>query len=250
MIDVSLYSGLFLHMLYRAFSRAVTVGSTMRVLFAAAVASAALTFGMGAASAADLPARTAYVQPYNWTGFYAGLNVGGIWATNSDGARGSGAIGGGQLGYNWQTGNLVFGLETDIQASSVRGSNTTTVGGATFSETLRQRYFGTVRGRIGFAQDRWLAYVTGGYAYTTINHEGTATGTVTGPYSASNFKNGYALGGGVEWAAWDRWTLKAEYLHLSFQGNTNIYTTTVPPVSITYGRPSENVLRIGANYRF
>jgi hypothetical protein len=82
--------GCFLHMLCRAFSRAVTVGSTMRVLFAAAVASAALTFGMGAASAADLPARTAvqYVQPYNWTGFYAGLNVGGIWATNSDGDHG------------------------------------------------------------------------------------------------------------------------------------------------------------------
>jgi outer membrane immunogenic protein len=227
----------------------------MRILLAATLGSVALIAGLGAASAADLPVKAVpkavpFVAPYSWTGFYAGVNLGGISATNSDGASGGGVLGGGQLGYNFQSGNIVFGLETDIQATSVRGSNTVTIGGATLSETLRQPYFGTVRGRIGWTWDRWLAYVTGGYAYTSITHDGTATGTVTGTYSAINFKSGATIGGGLEWAAGDRWSVKGEYLYLSFNGNTNVYTTTTPPVSITYGRPSEHVFRAGINYHF
>lgn len=215
------------------------------------------TFIVGAAtaaSAADMPNRMATKSPayavpaYNWTGFYAGLNVGGGWGS-STGSNFSGVIGGGQLGYNWQTSNLVFGVETDIQASSVKGSGTATALGATFSETGKANYFGTVRGRVGFAQDRWLAYVTGGWAYSTIKIDGTATGAVTGSYSASNALNGYALGGGVEWAAWDRWTAKLEYLYISFPGFTNTYATT-PAVVSTYGRLNLNVVRVGLNYRF
>ena len=200
------------------------------------------------ALAADMPMKAVSSAPYNWTGLYAGVNAGGAWGS-STGVNASGVIGGGQLGYNWQTSNIVFGIEADLQASSLKGSATTTALGATFTESGKQNYFGTVRGRIGFVQGRWLAYATGGWAYTTNKRDGTATGAVTGAYSASNSLSGYALGGGVEWAAWDRWTTKLEYLYLSFPGNTNIYATT-PAISATYGRLSENIVRLGLNYRF
>lgn len=206
----------------------------------------------GVAAAADMPTKApAYGAPlYNWTGFYAGVNVGGAWGASS-GSNASGVIGGGQIGYNWQAvgSPLVLGLEADIQASGVDGSATVTALGATFTETGKADYFGTVRARLGIAQGRWMGYVTGGWAYTTLKHDGVATGAVVGAYSASNSLSGYAVGGGVEWAAWDRWTVKAEYLYLSFPGHDNIYAT-VPPVVTSYGRTNINVLRAGLNYRF
>ncbi len=134
--------------------------------------------GVTAASAADLPVRSrSYAAPvtpvaaFSWTGFYIGGNVGYGWgkttgtAANAIPAVGNfdidGAFGGVQGGYNWQFNNWVVGIEADYQWGSLDGSKS--VGIATDSAKLDR--FGTVRGRIGYAWDRWMVYGTGGYAF-------------------------------------------------------------------------------------
>jgi outer membrane immunogenic protein len=202
------------------------------------------------ALAADLPLRPVPTLPaYLWTGFYAGLNLGGDWRTG--GANASGVIGGGQLGYNWQFGSLLLGGEADIQGTSFHGSRVlvSTLGNSITSNTSLD-YLGTLRGRVGFAHDRWLVYGTGGLAYTTINHDGMGLVGVGGTYSGANTKTGFAAGGGVEWAFADRWSAKAEYLYSQFPGFINVYTTTSHPITVTYGDLKLNILRLGVNYRF
>jgi outer membrane immunogenic protein len=76
---------------------------------------------------------------------------------------------------------------------------------------------------------------------------GGANGAVVGAYSASNSLSGYALGGGLGWAMWDRWSPKLEYLYMSFPSYTNTYATA-PAVFINYSRLNENVVRLGLNY--
>jgi outer membrane immunogenic protein len=160
------------------------------------------------AFAADLPMPP--LEPaastYSWSGFYTGGNLGGLSTSST-----STVIGGGQIGFNWQYGWLVFGGETDIQGMAFRRSAVLTNAiGTSVTANTSANYLGTVRNRIGVARGRWLAYATGGLAYTTINHNGAG---VTGTYSGSDSKFGYAVGGGVEWAFLDRWSAKAEYLH-------------------------------------
>ena len=117
----------------------------------------------GTAAAADLPRGPAPYYPppasvYNWTGFYAGLNLGYEWGTvTNSGIDPSGVAGGGQVGYNWQIGQFVFGAETDIQASSADD---------TFAPyKFSNPWFGTLRGRAGFAINNVLLYGTLGLAY-------------------------------------------------------------------------------------
>src|SRR5882757_6157690 len=117
------------------------------------------------ASAADLPVKAPavpYVAPYSWTGFYIGANLGYGWARASDdlgmSSNLNGVIGGGQIGYNWQINNIVLGVETDFQGSGERASSNGLFLGVPVSVTGRIRYFGTVRGRIGYAWDRWMVY--------------------------------------------------------------------------------------------
>ena len=138
----------------------------------------------------DLPARSnspAYYKapselPFSWTGFYAGINGGYAWGRSSwsDPAVGadsgnfntSGGLVGGQLGYNWQTGPVVLGIETDADWMSVKGS-TAGSGGVCAADgggqcQTQQSWVGTTRARVGYAFDRWLPYVTGGVAYGNI----------------------------------------------------------------------------------
>src|SRR5690242_7983468 len=122
----------------------------------------------GTAAAADLPRGPApyYAPPppavYNWAGAYAGLNLGYEWGkvTNS-GIDPSGIAGGGQIGYNWQTGQFVFGVETDLQVSGADD---------TFAPyKFSNPWFGTLRGRAGFAIDNVLLYATAGLAYGELS---------------------------------------------------------------------------------
>ena len=147
----------------------------------------------GFAQAADLP-RSVYVPAptafTHWTGFYIGGNVGGGWASaETDFSVGgapfasatnnlNGVLGGVQLGYNWQTGPAVFGVETDFQFTGMQGTLTAptcaaAVCGVTTNASYSQKlpWFGTVRGRLGYAQDSWLVYGTGGYAYARLETE-------------------------------------------------------------------------------
>jgi outer membrane immunogenic protein len=216
------------------------------------VAAAALLFaaGLGAHAADSAPAYkarpAAVTAPFSWTGFYLGGNAGYGWANG--GLRG--VLGGGQLGYNWQTGNFVLGIETDFQTSGQRASNSVTTLGATFAETDKVTWFGTTRARAGFAQGPWLFYGTGGIAYGQVKIDGTATGTVVGPYSASGTKTGWTVGAGIENAIDKNWSWKLEYLYVSVPGFTNTYTTLTPNVAISYGAVHDNIVRVGFNYSF
>jgi len=224
----------------------------------------------GVAAAADMPLKAPPLAPsyYNWSGFYLGANLGGSWGNQSGtifvagvpvavtGFSPNGVIGGGQLGYNWQfnsngLGNAwVLGLEADFQGSSERDTNTFGAGGATGSLSDKLQWFGTVRGRTGIAFDRWLPYVTGGWAYGNRNFNGTVT-TAAGAtsFSNSNTLSGWTVGGGIEWAFWDRWSAKLEYLYVDF-GNGGSNFNGVPTVNITNGHLTDNIGRAGVNYRF
>src|SRR5262249_36263565 len=122
-----------------------------------------LTIAAHTAVAADLPRGPAPYYPpalsvYNWSGFYAGLNLGYQWGhVTNTGIDPSGIAGGGQLGYNWQTGQFVFGVEADIQASAADD---------TFAPyKFSNPWFGTLRGRAGYAINNILLYGTFGLAY-------------------------------------------------------------------------------------
>jgi outer membrane immunogenic protein len=218
------------------------LGDIMRTVFA--IAGLLGLCAATGASAADLPRSyskaPAYVAPtyYNWTGLYVGANAGYGWAPDFA-SDAKGFVGGGQLGYNWQTGAFVFGVEGDIQYTSLK--STADLGGGV-TATGKIPAFATARGRIGYAFDRWMVFGTGGFAYTKTDLSLT-NGIAT--VSDSKWSSGYALGGGVEWALWDRWSVKAEYLYVH-SGNVEL---TLGGVS-GGGSYNINVARAGLNYRF
>ncbi len=217
------------------------------------------TVSIAGAHAADI-ARPVYKAPpsaivhapaYSWTGFYAGVNAGWAWSsgdgtatvggvTQSFSGDGDGFIGGGQIGYNFQSGNIVFGLETDFQGAGGSG----TVTGATFTGNAKTSYFGTIRGRIGYAFDRSLIYVTGGGLYGKSTLDGVDVGT--GPFSSSATYWTWTVGGGYEAMLWDRWSAKLEYLYVGTPDGAPAPNGT----SALDGEGHTNILRAGLNYRF
>jgi outer membrane immunogenic protein len=184
------------------------------------------------ALAADLPRGPYVAEPYgvyNWTGFYAGLNLGYDWGSVSNsGLSPSGVSGGAQGGFNWQTGSIVLGGETDLQLTGASDS----AGPFKFSNP----WFGTLRGRAGYAVNNILFYATGGLAYGSGKAEGLGL-------SESHTAVGWTAGGGIEVGLTPRWRAKAEYLHVDL-GAQN-YAITGLSHEIT-----ANVLRLGVNFRF
>jgi outer membrane immunogenic protein len=187
-----------------------------------------------AAEAADVNYGRPYTvnQPlnaYSWAGPYLGGNIGYAWGSVDNAwAKPSGFIGGVQGGYNWQNGPWVYGLEADIQAS---GANDT------FAPwKFSNPWFGTVRGRGGYAMNNVLIYVTGGLAY--------GGGTVDfGLTSESQTHLGWTVGAGVEVGLTPNWSAKAEYLYVRLEDRGYVLT------GVNNGFQS-NVFRLGVNYRF
>ncbi len=152
----------------------------MKAFLFSSAAALALAGAVGTASAADLARRPppppptrapVVVPPYNWTGFYIGINGGyGFGRSKWDGLPATldvnGGMVGGQLGYNWQFGQFVYGVEGDGDWTDLRGTNVANCPFA-FCKT-RNDFLATARGRFGFAADRWLPYVTGGLAVGNI----------------------------------------------------------------------------------
>jgi outer membrane immunogenic protein len=200
-----------------------------------------------------------------------------ITAAGSGNVNPNGAIGGAQGGYNWQSGTIVFGLEGDIQASGQNGSTTLCdmagcpVGSGIATAGYKLPWFGTLRARLGFTpQPRWLIYATGGLAVAEID-ESVSEGPVGGApgivINSNTTRAGFAVGGGVETAITDRWSIKAEYLFMGF-GNVGVtgagtpVTTTVFPnvrteiitsttmIAGLSTRISDNIVRVGLNYHF
>lgn len=203
-----------------------------RSVLAAAVA----VLMAGAASAADLGRGPApYYAPapmgggYNWGGFYAGVNAGYEWGkvSNTSGNP-SGLAGGIQGGYNWQNGQFVYGAETDLQLSGADD---------TFAPwKFSNPWFGTLRGRVGYAMNNILFYGTGGLAY------GDLKGELSG-LTETKTEFGWTLGAGMEVGLTPNWSAKVEYLYMDLGSRTFSITGTDNGFSAS-------VLRFGVNYHF
>jgi outer membrane immunogenic protein len=200
-----------------------------------------------AAQAADLYKPSykapAYVAPaaHSWTGFYIGLNGGYGWGSSSWDSAGSispkGGVAGGTFGYNLQTGSWVWGLEADIDWSGIKGSTACGVGTCETSNT----WLGTARGRIGYAWDNFMPYVTGGAAFGGLKATNSAIG------SASTTRIGWTLGAGVEYALWSNWSVKAEYLYADLGKFDCGISCGAAPDNVSF---KTNIVRAGINYRF
>jgi outer membrane immunogenic protein len=235
--------------------------------------------------AADMPLKAPVkMAAYDWSGFYAGLNIGGSFghvgtdwsfaglAAGSTSHRIDGVVGGIQEGYNWQFGRFVVGMETDIQVTSQKGSASLSIAGAppfTDSDTEKLPWFGTIRGRFGVTPvDRWLVYFTAGAAYGEIATDVTSVNTLAAPITVTANSNtvhtGWTVGGGVETALPGNWTGRLEYLHvdLGVTGGSCIIVTsgassaacfTAPGSSLPFSTRitlTDEIVRFGFNYRF
>lgn len=201
---------------------------------------------------------------YNWTGLYVGVNAGYGSSTESSifapgyGHNGvstnpttlRGAIGGGQIGYNWQTGNVVLGLELDLQASwqkaeiAAVGLNTA----GNISGTDKFAYFGTARGRVGFAIDRWMPYITGGWGPGAFTSDVAPFVGSACPCHSLQSHLLSAVGGGVEVALIGNWSAKVEYLSLN-SGTMYSHYASELGTHTSSGRIKGRFVRLGLNYR-
>lgn len=204
----------------------------------------------GTAGAADLqpryqpvPRAAIYSPIYNWTGFYLGINGGGGWGRSQWDGVGrfdvSGGLIGGTIGYNWQFGQAVVGIEGDIGWSGISGS--TTVLCPAGCET-RNHWLATARGRVGYSFDRFLPYLTAGLAFGDIN------ATTPGFPGGSITTAGWTVGGGLEFGLLPNVSVKAEYLYVdlsNFNCGFNCGLAANGDVSFY-----ANVFRAGLNVRF
>jgi outer membrane immunogenic protein len=212
------------------------------------LAAAIATFGfVNAASAADMPMKAAsapmMAPAYNWTGFYLGVNGGYGWG-NTTGSQLptlfggnpniTGGLVGGQLGYNFQMGSWVLGIEADYDWANING-NTPAGGGTATINSL-----GSARGRLGYAWDRLLLYGTGGFAWAQ------ATGNNAG-VSESHTHTGWAAGGGLEYGVTRNLSLKGEYLYTSLSAQNYFAATCGATCDVG---ANVSTIRLGANWRF
>jgi outer membrane immunogenic protein len=210
-------------------------------------------------------------------------------------AQPQGVIGGGQIGYNWQASpNWVFGLETDLQASGERtnfsqanafdvtssfpcpgGATCITVasGAITTAYQAKIAWFGTVRGRVGYAWSNLLLYGTGGLAYGRVSVSGTQTASgiekcsvlgecplpppstpvpfsSTTTFAGSRVNVGWTVGGGIEGVLWNNWTWKLEYLYMDLGTLGISAVTSTGALGTGNTKFTDNIFRVGLNYQF
>jgi outer membrane immunogenic protein len=196
----------------------------------------------GTAFAADMSAPSA---PYtkapalspatNWSGFYVGA-VGGYGSeATSDSSAIKGGFGGGTVGYNYQFGTYIVGVEADGAFGDI--SSTASLGGIT--ATAKVDSLVTVRGRVGAAFDQILVYGTGGVALADTKLSVSGFGVSA---SDTHTQTGWVAGAGVEWMFMPRWSLKGEYLYRRFDDMTVFGVST--------GSLAVNSGQVGINYHF
>lgn len=237
-------------------------------MLAAAAVVVALPFAAQAADAAlpyeDVPYEEAAV--FSWEGFYAGLHAGygsadrdwngtGMFDTPIDDRffqyDMTGALLGGQVGYNWQKDNWVFGVEADVAWSNMDDFLSESPFLATYDVDSEVEWLATVRGRVGFAWDRILLYGTGGVAFAGVDTKVTGDFSQTDKASATH--TGWVLGVGAEAMVTQKISVKLEYLHADFgkeDYNYNLYPG--PTTNETNGRADLDLdmVRLGVNFHF
>lgn len=223
--------------------------------FALMLASAMALLGgsaLGADMAVPPPLEKAAFHPvrvYEWTGFYIGVNGGYATGTSrvsfptGDSADFTldGALVGGTAGFNFQAGPIVWGVEGDIALADISGGAACPVAGISCS--VRNRWLATGRGRLGWAINNWMPYITGGMAFGEVRISALPTG------SQSTTHGGWTAGGGVEVALNRNWSAKAEYLYVQLD-NFDCDAPTcfaLGPVSAPF---REHLIRGGINYAF
>ena len=206
-----------------------------KAIIVAAAAAGVLVAANTAVLGADIPRGPAPyltaptpISSYSWVGPYLGVNLGYEWAgATHTSADPNGFAGGIQGGYNWQIGQFVLGFETDLQASAADD---------TFANwKFYNPWFGTLRGRGGYAMNNVLLYATLGMAY--------GGGKVQmGGFSDTNTHLGWTAGAGIEVGLTQNWSAKAEYLYVDLADQQYVF----------FGDTGfrANILRLGVNYRF
>lgn len=211
------------------------------------LAGAALALSASGVLAADVVETT----QYDWSGFYIGAQAGYGWGESkhfwdfgpeeTNNYTIDGFVGGGTFGYNFQIDQIVLGAEADISYADIDGSGDTSGGWGCGSGCYTEvKWYGTVRGRLGFAFDNFLPYVTGGYAFGKAgagfedDNDNNGTDTI----------DGYTVGGGLEYGVTENISLKAEYLYVDlgdfvFQKDEDWKSEA-----------KFNVVRGGVNWRF
>jgi outer membrane immunogenic protein len=227
----------------------------MKRLLLSMTAIAALAIASQAAIAADMPARQplppqmpvkAVAPIFNWSGFYVGVHGGYGWgkssfsdpAFTSGGYNADGWLFGGLAGVNYQVGQSVFGVEADLNWTDFSGSAACGAGGicSTSSDWL-----GTVRGRLGYAADRFMPYVTGGVAFGDVNAS-TSFG------SASDTRVGWTAGVGAEYALTENMSWKTEYLYVDLgKFDCGAVCGGTTPTDVKF---NSHIVRTGLNVRF
>jgi len=230
----------------------------MNKIFVAFAAAAIAAVSLPAV-AADLPARMPVKAPiaapspaYNWSGFYFGVHAGYGWGELTSAAdttidhEPTGGLFGGQIGYNWQSGQFVFGIEADFAFSTIDGDDISTAGGFTTLADHDMKFLGTARGRIGLAHDRVLFYATGGFAWARV--EGRLNVLTVGTGSDEITLTGWTAGGGLEFAFTRNLSARIEYLYVDFQKEPTTITIGGFPLA-DQADSSLNIVRFGLNYR-
>jgi outer membrane immunogenic protein len=223
---------------------------------------AALALMPASVFAADLPMRTGPGGPgtppppypyFNWTGFYVGGNLGGVFESNnitdqflfeSFSSNRSGFIGGGQIGYNWQFAPWgVVGVEWMFDGTSLSSTNTDLVNMVQANE--RVDWITTVAGRLGFAANNWLFYGKGGGGW--VHDRLSVNDLAFGNFTASQTSGGWLAGAGIEYGITRNWTVRVDYSHIGL-GSVN-ESGFLPSDVVTLSRHFD-IVTAGANFKF
>lgn len=219
------------------------------------------------AFAADMAVKAPPPPPaapvWSWAGLYIGADIG--WSQINDSQalsspafaltvpnRASGVLGGGHAGYNFQTGPFVYGLEADIDGSSIKG--TYQIGApfllGTFG-TDQLQWQGSVRGRLGVAADRALFYGTGGWAFGHFTDGyNSAVNNPVFVQSVSSDRNGWTVGAGIEYALTNNFIGRVEYRYTDWGTHTNNLNVFLAPPGLSLDRVTENQVTVGISYKF
>lgn len=231
------------------------------------VSTAVLALSAGAAFASDLPTHKsppppapAPVAAFTWTGCYVGLHAGGDfghskWTDefgNTLGMNTAGAIGGGQIGCNYEVNNFVVGAEGELWGSGLAGSTSRTIDGeGVYTDTYKTRsdFAGDIAVRAGYAIDRTLIFGKVGVAMADYKY--TIDYSATGERDTANATHtGLLLGLGLEYALDAHWSVKGEYDYIDYGSKSaNFKYAGVTDFSASF-KNEENILKVGVNYRF